>query len=114
MRARLGREVADEAEEPPGKDAENEELRTLTVDYDGQGEHFKSWKEVCRKAGISEFRDWPLEGPRTTKWWIQQVARRGIGPLARHQTWRHENELEEDCHLCAAREMLSEIMEMAC
>ena len=43
---------------------------------------------------------------------MTEVARTGMGPVSRHNAWRHENKLEENSHLCSTHEMLSEVVEL--
>lgn len=59
-----------------------------------------------------DFGDWPQEGPWTVKWWVTQVARTGLGPVARHETQRHENRLNDDDHSNLLHEILSEALEL--
>lgn len=41
------------------------DVRTLAIDYDGQGEQYKDWRALCPELSSPTFQDWPLEGPRT-------------------------------------------------
>ena len=44
------------------------DVRTLRVDYDNQGERYKSWRDVTRESTQETFPDTPLEGPGATSW----------------------------------------------
>ena len=51
----------------------------------------EGWRDRKSLAGmISEplFHDWPLEGPRTSKWLVKEIAKSGGGPLQHHQRWK--------------------------
>lgn len=102
---------------PPAARGELEDLdgdaRTLAVLRNSAGERFRDLRSVAERSTQLELEDWALEGPRTALWYVTQVARTGTGLVARHQTWRHENKLEEESHLCSLHEIISEILEMA-
>ena len=69
----------------------------------------RSVAETCTEV---PFDDWAFAGPRTTRWWVLQVARAGNGVVSRHQTWKHENNLRDDDHFCQPHEVFSEIVEL--
>ncbi len=46
-----------------------EDARTLPVLRKAAGERCRDVKSVAAVLSEVEFPDWPLEGPRTTKWW---------------------------------------------
>ncbi|CAK0817447.1 unnamed protein product [Prorocentrum cordatum] len=39
------------------------DISTLWVDYDNQGERYKSWRDMIRESSQEAFPDTPLEGP---------------------------------------------------
>ena len=42
-----------------------EEVRTLWVDFDEQGERYKRWRDVCNESYTAGLDEKPLEGPLT-------------------------------------------------
>ena len=42
-----------------------EDARTLAVEYDDQGERFRSWRDATRKCQEYSYPDWPHDGPQT-------------------------------------------------
>jgi len=95
---------------PAGDSADD--ARTLPVLKNSAGERFRDVKSVAEVMAQTDLADWPLEGPRTARWWWTEVSRTGMGPASRHQAWKHENKLNEDDHLCTTHEMLSEVVEL--
>ena len=89
-----------------------EDARTLPVARNSAGERYRDLRSVSETCSEVPFDDWALAGPRTMRWWLQQVARTGNGVVARHQTWKHENNLKDDDHLCQLHEVLSEVVEL--
>ena len=78
------------------------------------GERFRELRSAVETSRQVDFeaKERALEGPRTTAWWLQEVSRTGLGPVARHNAWRHENKLNEDDHKCVTHELLSEVLEL--
>jgi len=89
------------------------DARVLPVLRNTSGERFRTLQSAADAMVQEHFDDFALEGPRTFRWWVQQVFRLGTGAVARHHTWRHENSVNEDSHLNQLHEVLSEVVEMA-
>ena len=54
----------DTAEKPAGRGLDGEEdVRTLWIDYDSQGERFKEWRSVCQEASEHRYKDAPVPSP---------------------------------------------------
>ena len=88
------------------------DARTLGIQRGGSGERFRPFPSVADTCEAVEFSDWPLVGPRTVKYYITEIARTGMGPVARHSQWKHENNLRDDDQLCLSHEVLSEALEL--
>jgi hypothetical protein len=54
------------------------------------------WREVCDAARVSVFEDWDVPGPRTVRWCIDFINRRGGGPEDHHKWWKTSNRLFDD------------------
>ena len=112
LRARLGRAVPDETKEPAAKEGESEELRTLTVDYDGQGDRWKDWRSVCREIFVSEFPDWPIEGPRTAVHLLKHCERHGKLPTGYLERWAKNKKVDETDRIYHEMKVLMESLEL--
>jgi hypothetical protein len=97
---------------PDEAPAAGEDARTLPVMRNSAGERFRDVKAVAERISTVEFEDWPLEGPRTMKWWWTEISRSWMGPVARHHAWRHENHLNDDDHQAVLHELLCEVLEL--
>ena len=65
------------------------DARVLPVQRDEMTqERWRDWKSLAGMIGEPLFPDWPLEGPRTTKWLVKEIAKSGEGPLQHHQRWK--------------------------
>ena len=94
--------------------AGSEDARTLAVKRNSSGERFRDLRSVAEDGSPSQFPDWALQGPRTAHWLIREMAKTGMGPVARHSTWAHENRLNDDDKVRAHHSMLSELLELFC
>ena len=71
------------------------DARVLPVQRDEMTqERWRDWKSLAGMISEPLFPDWPLEGPRTTKWLVKEIAKSGGGPLQHHQIWK--THLRED------------------
>ncbi len=75
----LGRPAA---EDPATAAAEY--ARTLPVMRNSAGKRLRDVKSVAERLSSFDFENWPLDGPRTMKWWWTKESRTGLGPVARH------------------------------
>ena len=60
------------------------DLRTLAVKYDDDGTRFREYRDAAALMSETSYGDWPVEGPRTAKWILREVARQGQTPNRRH------------------------------
>ena len=86
-------------EPPPGDRAapkkgviedEDNEVRTLWVDYDEHGERYKRWRDVCKESYTPNLEEKPLEGPSTALHIIKHAERHSfvVSGLASEQAYR--------------------------
>ena len=54
-----------------------EEIRTLWVDYDEHAERFKRWRDVCKESFAPVMDDKPIDGPLTALHFIKHAERHG-------------------------------------
>ena len=92
----------------PGRDD-----RILPIVIDDSGERhleFRSWCGLLREAEADQ---WPLDGPRTTRWLMKYCLKFGGGALARHTKWVHEHRVPQNDPAVYVHEVLSEFFEIA-
>lgn len=70
------------------KEADDEdEIWTLWVDTDEQGDQYKEWRVVCRECFEAPIQHKVLEGPYTMMHWIKHVHRHGGDPRLWLMLW---------------------------
>ena len=110
LRDRLGR--ADNQEDgEKGEEERSEDLRTLAIDFDGQGDRYKNWREVTREVHAPEFGDWPLEGPRSTVHLCKHAERHGRSPTGFLEKWARSKKVEETDRVFYELKTLMDILE---
>ena len=91
-------------EPPPGDNAapkkgvieeEDNEVRTLWVDYDEHGERYKRWRDVCKESYTPNLEEKPLEGPSTALHIIKHAERHGGDPRLWFQVWLRSKHVEQ-------------------
>ena len=65
-----------------------DDARTLAIIRDNEGVRFSEFREATKKSRPTDFPDWPIAGPRTTKWALDFISEHGGTPLGHHQAWR--------------------------
>jgi hypothetical protein len=98
----------------PSPTAASEDARTLAVLTNSSGERYRSIRSVADESLPTELAGWPIQGPRVTKAFLQEIARQGADPSRRHQTWAIENKLQDTDRLRLLHESLSDILELLC
>ena len=74
--------------------AAGEDVRTLWVEFDEQGERFKRWRVLCQELTTQHYKDTPLEGPPTQVHLAKHMERHGGDPRLWLQLWQREKKLE--------------------
>jgi len=112
LRERLRGPVPDSQ---PEKELEKapDDVRTLAVDYDGQGERHKAWRQVTLELTEEVFSDWPPLGPRTTISLAKHMERHGRTPTGWIERWAREKHLETTDRAYHEMKCLGEILEQA-
>ena len=59
------------------------------------------------------FPDWPLEGPRTTKLLVKEIAKSGGGPLQHHQRWKTQFRADDGDRSVHEHELLCMTLELS-
>ncbi|CAK0841047.1 unnamed protein product [Prorocentrum cordatum] len=89
-----------------------QDLRTLPVRYDARGIRGRDFTDAVDRMSSTAMPDWPIKGPRTTLWLVQQFRRLGQTPLQRHQWWRQTQNLTAADAGVDEHQFLSELLEM--
>ncbi|CAK0845399.1 unnamed protein product [Prorocentrum cordatum] len=118
LRDRLGRPPLPGSEEPPSAaeavvPIRGEDVRLLALDFDGQGERFKPWREAVHESTQEEFSDQTLDAPPGALTTCKSMVRVGGDP----RLWFREY-LREKCFAITdrvARELrcIREVLYMA-
>ena len=62
---------------PTVPEAEEEDARTLWVEFDSQGQRYKPWKTACDESVVHSYAATPLEGPLTCLDFCRHTERHG-------------------------------------
>eukprot|EP00435_Cladocopium_sp_Y103_P027188 s335_g6.t1 len=108
-------EVADSKKDKVLSEEVHEDARTLSVDFDEQGERFKSFKQATQEAQEYSFSDWPHEGPQSTLHLMKAMHRSGGDAKLWLQVWaRHRGISENDRVMFELRTLIEVIQYGAC
>lgn len=66
----------------------DDDARTLPISRDSEGLRFKEFRVACQESKPTDFKDWPVSGPRTTKYVLSQMLEHGGSAIGHHQAWR--------------------------
>ena len=71
------------------------------------------WRDVAAKVSEVSFNDWPIPGPRTAKWCVDFINRRGGGAIDHHRFWMNSNGLYPDMWGVQEHEAALKILDLA-
>ena len=71
-----------------------DDVRTLAVDYDGQGERFKPWRDFTREIYVQNYDDDPLEGTISVVHVCKMMDRSGGDPRRWLSEWSRDYKVE--------------------
>eukprot|EP00746_Dinoflagellata_sp_MGD_P159731 gnl/MRDRNA2_/MRDRNA2_86757_c1_seq1.p1 gnl/MRDRNA2_/MRDRNA2_86757_c1~~gnl/MRDRNA2_/MRDRNA2_86757_c1_seq1.p1 ORF type:complete len:406 (+),score=88.05 gnl/MRDRNA2_/MRDRNA2_86757_c1_seq1:297-1514(+) len=95
------------------KKMESDDLRTLPVRYDHQGERWRDYPEAVAIMDSDDFGDWPLTGPRNALWRLKQLKRSGLTPLTQHQKWCERSKVGKTDRAKHEHECLAKVLDSA-
>ena len=87
-----------------GRDA-----RTLPV-ITGAAGRLRGWRSVVADSREEKLDDFPVKGPRTSKWCAEYQMRDG-GPILHHELWKSRRRLQVTDWGVATHEVLSQVVE---
>ena len=94
---------------------ESEDARTLPVLWSANGYRVRPFPEAARMLEVSEMdeKDFPLDGPRSSSWFLTAMANSGTTPLHRHGKWVAESGVGADSRSAHEHSILSHVVEKA-
>ena len=91
-----------------------DDARTLPIAHRAlTGERHLAFDVGTNSMTEQQFDDWPVEGPRTTKWLCTGMVRSSPTPTARHHRWVRDAEIPASDRSRYEHAILSEIIEKA-
>eukprot|EP00974_Lingulodinium_polyedra_P085477 8278063-Lingulodinium_polyedra.AAC.1 len=85
----------------------------MAVRYDGGGKRHRDYTDAVDCLSTTAFPDWPVAGPRTVQWVLQEMRRWQLPPSQRHHWWRTTLRLTAEDYGVAEHECLCRAMEEA-
>ena len=77
------------------------------------GIRYRGFEASVTEMREEEYDDWPLEGPRTTKWLCLSMGRSAPSPVARHHRWLRDAEIPNGDRSRHEHHILSWMLETA-
>ena len=110
----MGRVLSDSLGAGPAGLSSESDARVLPVQRDETtSERWRDWKSLSGMISDPLFPDWPLEGPRTTKWLVKEIAKSGGGPLQHHQRWKTQLRADDGDRSLQEHELLCMTLELS-
>ena len=88
------------------------DLRIMAVQTDVRGQRHRPFSEAARLLVEMPFADWPIDGPRTLIWVVLFILRVAGTPLAWHQKFRTDGDLDDDEPGVGNHEMMCRLLEI--
>ena len=73
---------------------EGDDVRTLRVVYDSQGERFRDCRQTAQDSTSPRFADWPHSGPPSLLCCLKHFCKHGGEPKSWFQTWLRRHSLD--------------------
>ena len=89
------------------------DARVCPVRYDERGERYRSFDEALRFLEEPEWKDWPIQGPRTVRWLCRFIKEHGGVPKARTQRFLSDAKVPDTDRVKYEHGCLMEILEWA-
>jgi hypothetical protein len=90
--------------------AVHDDARTLPILTDDDGIRFRDFRDGAKRCKTTDFEDWPVSGPRTSKWVLNFMAEVG-NPILHHQTWRTNCRLQLGEGAVVEHEMICKVLQ---
>jgi len=102
-RARVGDEVKTTAED----------VRTLAVEWDEQGERFKEWRRAVGESTTQNFSESPLDGPAVCLHLCKMMQRTGGDPHRWLEEWARTKKIDEKDRIFHEMQTLTDLLYQA-
>ena len=101
--------------DPNATPTDDDDARTLPILWSANGYRVRGFAEASRLMEVSEMdeKDFPLEGPRSSSWFLTAMANAGTTPLSRHGKWVTESGVGADSRSSHEHSILSHVLEKA-
>ena len=73
-----------------------EDARTLSVEFDDQGERYKPWRDLVKQCREYAFSDWPHEGPQTVLHLVRHMLKNGGLPKQWLLIWPRQKGIHDN------------------
>lgn len=70
-------------------------MRTLAVRFDASGRRFRDFADCLALGSEEAFEDWPFDGPRTFRVYVDLIRSRAGTPSSYHTKWLTEMQLDK-------------------
>ena len=98
----------------PPADSPREDVRTLAIRYDRAGRRHREFREYVSIMSEDEWVDWPVRGPRTTRWVLEFMLEHGGTPCGWHRRWQSEMRLDAGAAGVSLHEASCMVLEALC
>ena len=92
---------------------DDEDLRTLAVLYDSQGERYRRFDDSVTLCTEAAFSDWPLTGDRNVLYRLKNMAKKALTPVTQHSKWLESSRIGKGDRSRYEHESLSKILASA-
>ena len=93
-----------------GEDVQ-EDARTLSVEFDDQGERYKPWRDLVKECREYGYPDWPHEGPQTVLHLLRHMLKNGGSPKQWLLIWARQKGIHDNDRVMHEMRALMEILE---
>ena len=89
------------------------DARVSAVRYDEQGLRRRTFEDACGQLEEPDFADWPVEGPRTTRWMCKFILTHGGNPQSRSPRFFTDAKVPEGDRVRHEHLLLMDILQLA-
>jgi len=75
-------------------DSASDDARTLPVHFEGDGTRYRDYRDSVSLLTVTEWKQFPVSGPRTVKWLCNFFKTNNVTPTQWHRNWRHMLKLQ--------------------
>ena len=98
------------AETDPGSSVDS---RVLSAKFNAQGKRHREYSECCEHLSEPPWKDWPLTGPRTCRWYARFILESNRVPQARTLQWMRDTGVPETDRVRHEHGLLCDVLQTA-